>query len=333
MIQTTTTSLQLTPSQEEFIRKYIGEFQADEWHVECAGIAGSSRQFFRIKKENYSYIMIVWDSRDEDWPRFLGIPQELNNVCTFLPQMYINDPVHGLILEQDLGDTTLKKYIQDKPSDAVENIYRKVLETLISWQQFDIVSSSIISSRSMDYDTFIWESWYFGKYCVTDYFAGEKLLDTQWEVERTALANEVAALPKTFIHRDFQSENIMVYNDGIHFIDFQGARLGPREYDVASLLYDPYVLSIDVPMLGRLMKHYFSMSGGGENRERLLALNGAQRLMQALGAYGNLSLHKNKDWYRTYIPVALERLESVLINLQEFPTLQNIVRWCRNSLK
>lgn len=329
----TPVSLMLTPSQEEFVRKFIEEFQADKWQVECAGIAGSARQFFRIQREKESYILIVWDSRDEDWPRFLGIPGELKTVCTFLPEIYINDPVHGLILEQDLGDITLKKYIQDMEPLTIEKAYRNVLDTLLLWQQFDISSSGIISARSMDYDTFLWESWYFAKYCVTDFFAGERMLDDQWEKERATLATEVASLPQTFIHRDFQSENIMVYNDTIRFIDFQGARLGPREYDVASLIYDPYVQSIDPAMLDRLIDYYFSISGGGEGRMRVLQLNGAQRLMQALGAYSNLSLHKNKEWYRSYIPVALERLESVFSSLPEFPSLKKIVSWCRNSLK
>ncbi|MBN1604259.1 MAG: phosphotransferase [Chitinispirillaceae bacterium] len=329
----TPVSLMLTPSQEEFVRTFIGEFQADKWQVGCAGVAGSARQFFRIQREKESYILIVWDSRDEDWPRFLGIPGELKRVCAFLPDIYINDPVHGLILEQDLGDITLKRYIQDKSPLTIENAYRNVLDTLFLWQQFDISSSRIISARSMDNDTFLWESWYFAKYCVTDFFAGEKMLDDQWEKERAALATEVASLPQTFIHRDFQSENIMVYNDTIRFIDFQGARLGPREYDVASLIYDPYVKVIDKAMLERLIEYYFSISGGEEGRRRVLLLNAAQRLMQALGAYSNLSLHKNKEWYRSYIPVALERLESVFSSLPEFPTLKKIVSWCRNSLK
>jgi hypothetical protein len=55
--------------------------------------------------------------------------------------------------------------------------------------------------------------------------------------------------------------------------------------------------------------------------------------MQALGAYGNLSLHKGKDWYRGYIPLALERLDLLLTTLPDFPKLKNIVSWCRNSLK
>lgn len=302
--------------------------------VECAGVAGSSRQFFRIKNHSSSYVMIVWDSRDEDWPRFLGIPRELSEVCTFLPDIYISDPVHGLILEQDLGDLTLKKYIQDKSAEQVELVYRKVLDTLYQWQRFDLAKSSIITSRSMDHDTLVWESWYFGKFCVTDYFAGEALLDEQWEMERQALAREVGGLPQSFIHRDFQSENIMVFNDTIRFIDFQGARLGPREYDVASLLYDPYVQQIDSGMQERLIHYYFSLwDGERADRKRAVTLNGLQRLMQALGAYGNLSLHKGKDWYKGYIPLALERLDLLLGTVSDFPNLKNIVSWCRNSLK
>jgi aminoglycoside/choline kinase family phosphotransferase len=331
---TDTISLTLTPSQQEFIGKHITAFNPGNWKVECAGVAGSSRQFFRIKNHDSSYIMIVWDSRDEDWPRFLGIPRELSSVCTFLPDIYISDQVHGLILEQDLGDLTLKKYIQDKSAEQIEQVYRKVLDTLCLWQRFDLAKSSIISSRSMDHDTLVWESWYFGKFCVTDYFAGEALLDEQWEIERKALAKEVGSLPQSFIHRDFQSENIMVYNDTIRFIDFQGARLGPREYDVASLLYDPYVQQIDFGMRERLTQYYFSLwPAESAKRTRAVTLNGLQRLMQALGAYGNLSLHKGKDWYRGYIPLALERLDQLLTTVPDFPKLKKIVSWCRNSLK
>ncbi|HEX2955836.1 MAG TPA: phosphotransferase [Chitinispirillaceae bacterium] len=327
-------SLTLTPSQQEFITKHINAFNHDSWQVECAGVAGSSRQFFRIKNHSSSYIMIVWDSKDEDWPRFLGIPKELDGMCTFLPEIYISDSVHGLILEQDLGDLTLKKYIQDRSAKQIELVYRKVLDTLCLWQKFEVAKSSIISSRTMDHETLIWESWYFGKYCVTDFFAGETLLDDNWEQERQKLATEVGSLPRSFIHRDFQSENIMVYNDSIRFIDFQGARLGPREYDVASLLYDPYVEQIDFEMRERLIQYYFSLwSGECTDRKRAITLNGVQRLMQALGAYGNLSLHKGKDWYRGYIPLALERLDLLLATVPDFPNLKSIVSCCRNSLK
>jgi aminoglycoside/choline kinase family phosphotransferase len=55
--------------------------------------------------------------------------------------------------------------------------------------------------------------------------------------------------------------------------------------------------------------------------------------MQALGAYANLSIHKGKDWYRDYIPVALERLEQRVDGQTSFPVLQEIVQACREVCK
>jgi aminoglycoside/choline kinase family phosphotransferase len=327
------TSIELTPAQIEFVNKYVNDFTSDTWHVECAGVAGSQRNFFRIRNASESYVMIVWDGRDEDWARFIGIQQELSSSCRYLPHIYAHDPLHGLILEEDLGVMTLKKYIQEKRTLEIENSYKKVLKALWNWQNIDKSESDTIQSRSMDYDTFLWESWYFGKFCVTDYFAGESLLTSDWEREREALAREASSLPSVFIHRDFQSENIMIHDDAIRFVDFQGARMGPREYDVASLLYDPYVEFQDVTMRQRLYAWYCSLSKCDYDRDRTFSINAAQRLMQALGAYGNLSLHKRKEWYRTFIPIALSRLQEVLDSLPEFSQLQKIISFCSFALK
>ena len=55
------------------------------------------------------------------------------------------------------------------------------------------------------------------------------------------IAEELAQRPRVFVHRDFQSQNIIIRNAQAHLIDFQGMRPGLAEYDLASLLFDPYV--------------------------------------------------------------------------------------------
>jgi hypothetical protein len=63
------------------------------------------------------------------------------------------------------------------------------------------------------------------------------------------LAREVASLTRGFVHRDYQSRNLMVIDPeprlgSLAIIDFQDALVGPRVYDLVALLNDSYV---DVP--------------------------------------------------------------------------------------
>lgn len=323
----------LTPAQVDFLKNAIDDFSLETWHLELAGRAGSSRYFVRLSKDEKSYVLVVWDSRDEDWDRFLSVQKDLRSRVSYLPEIFKSDSLHGLILEEDLGTVTLKAYCDEHVTNltAIEQAYKDVLDAAWQWQQLELSVSQSISSRAMDLDTFIWETGYFARFCVTDYCACEKLLNKKWEKERIHLASETSSLPRTCIHRDFQSENVMVHKGSIRFVDYQGARLGPPEYDIASLLFDPYITLLSPEFVDSLFT-YYQLITGKSNNNRIFYLCAAQRLMQALGAYGNLSLHKGKGWYKGYIPLALERLGYVMQFLPEFEQITLIVQKCRDTL-
>ncbi|MBN1308251.1 MAG: phosphotransferase, partial [Chitinispirillaceae bacterium] len=300
--------------------------------------AGSQRYFARIPYGSASVVLIVWDSRDEDWGRFLSIGRDLRMTAGLLPEILDDDPRHGLILEEDLGDMTLKRYCDDQAIDrqAITAAYRRTLDALSIWQSPRVAAHPVIAARVMDDETFVWETAYFARYCVTDYCGCEAMLDQAWERERMELAHACAALPRSAIHRDFQSENVMLHDGRIRLVDFQGARLGPPEYDAASLLFDPYNEKIDDALRDDLYDYFCRMNDRADDHARharRLHLCAAQRLMQALGAYGNLSLHKGKEWYREFIPVALERLEGVMGKLDGFSKISATVRQCREAVR
>jgi aminoglycoside/choline kinase family phosphotransferase len=242
--------------------------------------------------------------------------------------------LHGLILEEDLGTVTLKDYYFKNESnlEAIENTYKNVLDALLKWQKLDLSVSQSISSRAMDYDTFMWETDYFARFCVKDFCACEKVLNKNWEKEREQMALAASSLPRSCIHRDFQSENVMVHNGKIRFVDYQGARLGPAHYDVASLLFDPYIPTLSFGLVTSLYAYYKSISKT-DNNEHTFYLCAAQRLMQALGAYGNLSLHKGKTWYKEFITLALNRLVHVLSFLPDYPYMGMVAQECQLVLK
>lgn len=324
--------IDLTPSQVDFLKSFLKGFSLKDWGVELAGRAASQRYFVRVKRNDRSLILVVWDSRDEDWERFLTMERELSSQVDFLPRVYKSDDIHGLILEEDLGSMTLKRYSAENSSDPqkVMAAYRDALRSLHRWQEMDISSSWVLQSRKMDRDTFLWESSYFSRFCVTEYCACERFLDQRWERERQEMASFASELPCCCIHRDFQSENVMIHDGRIRFVDYQGARLGPPEYDTASLLFDPYVKNLD-DMTEELFSFYQELLGKKDNNHAFYICT-AQRLMQALGAYGNLSLHKGKEWYREYIPVALYRLIAVLKLLPEYPRMRDVAEGCFAAL-
>jgi N-acetylmuramate 1-kinase len=324
----------LTPAQTQFLRENIHGFDPLKWSVTPAGAAGSDRRFVRIQKigdAQPSFILILWNSRDEDWPRFLDIEKELGDKIPFLPKILAHDAKHGLILEEDLGTMTLKQFCRERPNQ-IEQMYTSVINALIQWQSMEIIAGAVIASRSMDLEIFLWESRYFSVQCVTEFFGCDSLIDAAWEKEREKIALEASALPKVCIHRDFQSENILVQNGAIRFVDFQGARLGPAGYDAASLLFDPYIPQLEGEIGKRLFDYYLSKKATGISAEALY-LCGLQRLMQALGAYGNLSIHKGKERYRQFIPIAVERCVGIAEKLPRFPQLLKILTACRNKIE
>ena len=119
----------------------------------------------------------------------------------------------------------------------------------------------------------------------------------------------------------------MLYRGTIRFVDYQGARLGAAEYDIASLLFDPYVSMLNNDIRYQILDYYITKSGRPVTRDTFHSA-AVQRLAQALGAYGNLSLHKGKDSYREYIPPALNLLSQVLTKDNRFPAMRSIVEEC-----
>ena len=93
--------------------------------------------------------------------------------------------------------------------------------------------------------------------------------------------------PKALVHRDFQSTNVLWKDGELRFIDFQGMRLGPAAYDLASLLYDPYVTFTEGER--RALAALYAKKCGRPEIEKVLPFAAVQRLVQCLGAYGRLA--------------------------------------------
>jgi aminoglycoside/choline kinase family phosphotransferase len=131
-----------------------------------------------------------------------------------------------------------------------------------------------------------------------------------------AIADRLESLPRVLVHRDFQSQNIIIRDGQAYLIDFQGMRPGLSKYDLASLLYDPYV-TISPNEREELFEIYRGLRerNGSPLRvddEEIFLLCAMQRLMQALGAYGYLGLVKGNKAFLAHIPSAFGSLCSIV---------------------
>lgn len=326
-----TNTPKLNSIQEIFCKKHIKNFSVNKWEISIAGNAGSDRRFIRLRpfeNKTKSTILILWTSDDGDWKRFLTINQEISSILPILPKIYATDEINGFILEEDCGYNTVKDYCMQKVNGPnILETYKKVLDSLIKWQNIDLTENSMISTRRLDREMLLWETDYFATHCVKEFFNLENLITPKWEQERQALATNVSALPLVCLHRDFQSENVLLHNNEIKFVDYQGARLGPAEYDLASLLFDPYATFLNTEMRYLLLDYYRNKSKT-ELTKHTFHIAAIQRLVQALGAYGNLSLNKNKLRYKQYIPIALKLLLNILETEDNYPEFKNIVGEC-----
>lgn len=157
--------------------------------------------------------------------------------------------------------------------------------------------------------TYEWEQSYFCDHFVGDYL-GEDAESLRESEVLIALATRLGKSHRHLVHRDLQSQNIILHDDKSFLIDFQGMRWGHQEYDLASFIYDPY-MDHSAEERARLLDLWEDIT---EERpiSQLFRDCAVQRLMQALGAYGNIVENFHNDWYRTYIPTAVRLLKEVI---------------------
>lgn len=289
---------------------------------------GSGRVYFRVCcGENESFILAKYTDQREENLHFVDIAHFLEKCGVNVPRIFHHDAGHGLIWMQDLGGEDLWSF-----RDADWGV-RKALYVSALRQAVRIHTHASECYRSHPHphlqlefneNLYLWEQEYFFEHGVRGAMGiGDSLAEelAGAPVLRD-LARELAELPRCLIHRDFQSQNILIREAGAWLIDFQGMRPGLPLYDVASLLYDPYVTLSDSER-EELLPIYRSMAEaeGMEftyDFQRVFLGCAAQRLMQALGAYGFLGLKCNRPAFLKHVPAARASLRKVLSKIDGF---------------
>ncbi len=327
-------------SAERFSEKILHNFfqkPLKELESELIGTGGSDRKYFRLADKGKTAVLMVCSAEDPDYERHIEYTEFFSRHDLQVPEMFETDREQKQALFEDLGDLSLYTWLKcRRESEMIESIYRKVLDILVrlhSTVNSNNTECPLLVSRIFDYEHLRWETGYFMDRFVSG-LLGMTISDrNKLEEEFHRIAETVDSFPKAVVHRDFQSQNLMITKNGIpRIIDFQGARMGPPAYDIASVLWDPYY-RLDDDMRERLVQHYIairkdgSSNGMDDNEFRYsLLLCRLQRHMQALGAYGFLAKVKGKKYFLKHIPQAMEYLtEEAALAREDFPSLHELV--------
>jgi aminoglycoside/choline kinase family phosphotransferase len=251
----------------------LGESRGLAWEPMAGG--ASTRRYFRGRMPGGSVVgMFVPDGAKPDeiaksggaparWP-FLEVRDLLASRGVDVPLVHGEDTARGWVLLEDLGDDTLAAFLAAHPTRK-EELYVRAVGDLAQAQHAlaKLGPASVVASRAFDEDLLLWEIHHFREWALE---ARGILLSPN---DRAAfdgiaerLAARIAGSPRVFVHRDYQSRNLMVRREGndgewrsLCWIDFQDALLGPRVYDLVALLNDSYQ-SFDRPFIEARLDEY-----------------------------------------------------------------------------
>lgn len=317
-------------------RLHFPRFEDAEVKITPIEKGGSGRKFYRIQFSGEQSIILVKYSRQKaENRRYVEIAEFLAAQGIRVPKIHFHDPVEGLIWIEDLGERDLWSY-RDESWLVRRAFYESALEEVAKLHRISEADSAKIRrdlSAPFDAALYRWEQGYFFQNCLGHCFGVSE--ESRQELANLPaldkIAQRLAGFPRVLAHRDFQSQNIILRNEQAHLIDFQGMRPGLAEYDLASLLYDPYV-NLAASERAELIDFYRTTAAVIDSafveKFQLCAL---QRLMQALGAYGYLGRVKGSKSFLVHIPVALCSLGEIVATIEGLDPLHAAIQSARSS--
>jgi len=327
----------------EFMHKEIQKFLTEhlgnaDFKLEPIKKGGSDRSFFRVSlPDKTSFIFMHYGDEVAENAHWTGINKFMASLDINVPRIIAQDVTRHFILLEDLGEVDLwsERFL---PWEDRRHYYFQALTQIYRLHSFDLKSmpADLQLSESYGPRLYKWEHEYFlenlvGEVCKIKLSSSDaaKLMK-----ELDTLSASLQKIEPCLIHRDFQSQNIMIKNGRPVMIDFQGMRKGCFFYDLGAFICDPYVTFEDEER-NELLDFYYELMNPAYSRDEFVQnfwMGSVQRLLQALGAYGFLGLKKHKTDFLSHIGNGLENLLIAVDNVSGLETLSDLATECETIL-
>jgi len=303
----------------------------------------STRRFFRLTaKDGRSAVAMYVPLPSQElskaketgrrWP-FLEVRDLLAENSIRVPHLLAESCDAGWLLVEDLGDT-LAQHLEHSPQDKPV-LYQRAVRDLARAQLAlaTLPEHSIVLQRAFDVDLLRWEMDHFRQWALE---ARGIQLDAEQRVvfaeAADYLATTIASWPRGFVHRDYQSRNLMVIprENGTHdlaWIDFQDAMLGPRVYDLVALLGDSYQ-SFDRAFIDSRLSEFcteLNLDAAAEAElSRQFDMVTVQRKLKDAGRFVFIERQNGNQSFLKFIEPTIAKARASLARLADDPKLQGL---------
>ena len=319
------------------------------FHYEAMIGGASTRRYFRVllPRGRSAVAMYVPEGpRPEEvqklierpeWP-FLEVRSLLASRGVDVPRLLAEDTARGWLVLEDLGEDTLANYLLKRP-DEKRALYTRAVEDLARAQVAlgGLPAESVVASRAFDEELLRWEIDHFREWGLDARGHALPPADrASFDAIADRLARRIARWPRHFVHRDYQSRNLMVRPDGaICWIDFQDALLGPRVYDLVALLNDSYQ-EFDRPFVDARLDEFARAAGlAAPDRAELgreFDLVTVQRKLKDAGRFVFIDRVKHNSSFLRFVTPTIRKVHGALARLDDDADMRALAALLRRAI-
>ena len=275
-----------------------------------ASADASFRRYFRVTFASCTLIVMDAPPQHEDCRPFIHVAQLFADAGVNVPQIIAQDLAQGFLLLSDLGDTT---YLQALNTDNTRELYGAACNALIKIQLASRENVLPLYDESMLLrEMRLFPEWYIGKHLQVT-LSDKQMAKLEQTFQRIAQNN--LSQPRTYVHRDYHSRNLMLSTPNPGILDFQDAVFGPITYDLASLFKDAYISWREADVLDWLIRYWENARKAGLPVHedfgafyRDYEWMGVQRHLKVLGIFARLSHRDGKEGYLKDMPLVMSYL-------------------------
>ncbi|MBM3299311.1 MAG: phosphotransferase [Deltaproteobacteria bacterium] len=283
----------------------------------------STRTYYRVHYSDGStaVVMLQPEPGRNLEASFLDVQRFLERLGLSVPKIYLHDPKAGLLVIEDLGDDLLETVVERSKDSRIRDLYVFAVDLLVRMRHRTRGLEPLCGAHRLAFDQqkLMEELHFFMTHFVKGLcrMSPSESAEADLETFFATISSMLASQPRIFTHRDFHSRNLILHRDRLVMIDFQDARMGPAQYDLASLLRDSYV-TLPEDLVSELLNYYMhEFPNTDQDQFRyVFDVMSLQRNIKALGTFGYQIYMRHASRYASSIP---RTAAYVARNIQQYP--------------